>query len=341
MSSLPVPAIHSWDDGVDNLISAPYIIMDAAKGSPSAWVWRDRVHSDISEDEQSSRYEELLKVRRNFLKSLAKTLSGLQGYMFDKIGVLELDDQSWNDPDVADHRYSYYTNSEGNQDLIPAFKSSSDYWDHHLRKFSDFKDLTPEEANRWRGMGKLYSLIFKSPPFNSSKWGNDEEETFPLMHTDINLQNIFTDSEGNITGIIDWDGVRTSPRCSGPASVPIFLRIDWTDGYTLANAALMPSELKHYRKVYAEYMTAAYGSDGQGDGKFTEKSAMYHVAYDGVLHMGECHEAFVQRPFKEVDALMAFDPDEFLETIGTEDGSSAAKLGETLLENAIAELFKI
>lgn len=42
-----------------------------------------------------------------------------------------------------------------------------------------------------------------------------QEPEFVLPHPDLDLQNILISPEGELRGIIDWDGVGAVPRCVG------------------------------------------------------------------------------------------------------------------------------
>jgi Ser/Thr protein kinase RdoA (MazF antagonist) len=60
----------------------------------------------------------------------------------------------------------------------------------------------------------LHQAIDAIPPFL------DTASAFSLGHPDFNYQNIFINDEGEITGIIDWDGIRALPRALGFARYP-------------------------------------------------------------------------------------------------------------------------
>ncbi|KAH7391149.1 hypothetical protein DE146DRAFT_634981 [Phaeosphaeria sp. MPI-PUGE-AT-0046c] len=54
---------------------------------------------------------------------------------------------------------------------------------------------------------------------------------FQSQHNDLDLQNLLTDDEGNVTGIIDWYGSISPPRCVGHAALPSFLCHNWFPGH--------------------------------------------------------------------------------------------------------------
>jgi hypothetical protein len=83
-----------------------------------------------------------------------------------------------------------------------------------------------------RGMHKIIDIIFSCPPF-SSKSSTEEKGTFVIRHPELDLQTVLTDDEGNVTGIIDWNGAVTAPRCIGFSALPHFLVHDWLPGFTV------------------------------------------------------------------------------------------------------------
>lgn len=52
-----------------------------------------------------------------------------------------------------------------------------------------------------------------------------------IRHRDLDMQTIFVDVFGNVTGILDWDGCLAVPRGVGYASFPEFLRRYWTSSF--------------------------------------------------------------------------------------------------------------
>jgi hypothetical protein len=145
---------------------------------------------------------------------------------------------------------------------------------------------------------------------------NVEPETFVLRHPDLDLQNILTDEEGNITGIIDWEGCMTVPRCVGYASYPEFLRRDWTSGWSLKTVPYLATfQLAHYRQVYLDAMLAT----GCPDAKYTRKSAMYRAIVDCVNgdDLRTCGVGnLVRKMFAQIPELNTMDFNEFEACVG-------------------------
>ena len=86
-----------------------------------------------------------------------------------------------------------------------------------------------------------------------------------LGHPDFNYQNIIVSDEGDINGLIDWDGVTTGPRASTFASYPSWITPDWDPamyhyGFNFetnksdsgaSNGEDSPEDLLKYRQEYA------------------------------------------------------------------------------------------
>ena len=122
--------------------------------------------------------------------------------------------------------------------------------------------------------GFLLSLFDQNPPSTTSyEEGQNQilrlfvdwilcdnvEKPFVLCHPDLDLQNILVDNEGNVVGLIDWDGVATVPRSVGCA-YPKWITRDWNPydynypdrGY--GRREQPPQELNHYRQVYTGFL---------------------------------------------------------------------------------------
>ncbi|KAI9657896.1 MAG: hypothetical protein M1829_006858 [Trizodia sp. TS-e1964] len=55
----------------------------------------------------------------------------------------------------------------------------------------------------------------------------DTPKAFSLGHSDFNYQNIFTDDDGSITGLIDRDSIHILPRALAFARYPCWITRDW------------------------------------------------------------------------------------------------------------------
>lgn len=108
-------------------------------------------------------------------------------------------------------------------------------------------------------------------------------ETFVIKPPDFDWQNILVDDNGNIIGLLDWDGVCTVPRFQGFAPTPKFLQQDYLrTWYWEGDGGCSDRDLARYRKAYANFMAEARGN--RGDCIYTAKSPFLDVFYGG------CHK---------------------------------------------------
>ncbi|OCL12239.1 hypothetical protein AOQ84DRAFT_373248 [Glonium stellatum] len=280
----PVPRVISFDTTLKNAIGCPYIMMEYVEGIPVHDAW-------FIEQEGGLPLEE---VRLNILTSLASAMAELRKLQFDKIGMLHFDNDA--DP-VVGPLYAFCQPDDIDERpkddgiarkpvTLPVFASTKDYYQAEI----DDRECDPRD---WRltAAKKISSLALACAPFTpeASLGEAPVRETFVLMHPDFNYQNIMITPDGKtITGIFDWDGVQTVPRCVGYAAVPIWLRRDWqlcyvwpgNEPYTHA-----PEDLQKYRKFYAEAMREAAGDES--DWKLTENSVMYCALHEGLYGHGE------------------------------------------------------
>ncbi|KAK3329701.1 hypothetical protein B0H66DRAFT_35093 [Apodospora peruviana] len=78
------------------------------------------------------------------------------------------------------------------------------------------------------------------------------QEGFVLAVPDFDSQNIMTDDQGNLTGLIDRDFVQTMPRCLGYSRYPGWITRDWNPlmfGWPGSSRENSPEELERYRKI--------------------------------------------------------------------------------------------
>lgn len=119
-----------------------------------------------------------------------------------------------------------------------------------------------------------------------------DAHSFVLTHPDFDLQNFLVSPQGDLVGILDWDGVGAWPRSLGNLRYPGWLIRDWdpamygygSDG-VLHNPEMrgdLPQTLANYRKVYQNAIR-----DALGDQKIQGDSRMYHTSatlITGILH---------------------------------------------------------
>ncbi|EXJ71734.1 uncharacterized protein A1O5_05543 [Cladophialophora psammophila CBS 110553] len=87
-----------------------------------------------------------------------------------------------------------------------------------------------------------------------------EADRFQIDFWDYNYQNIFIGDDCNITGILDWDGIRAVPQGMGCTRYPSCITRDWDpgsyepalDGNWEDSMEDPPEVLSRYRKHYAD-----------------------------------------------------------------------------------------
>jgi hypothetical protein len=193
-----------------------------------------------------------------------------------------------------------------------------------LDHMSDGDEEDTKELYHHRGMRKIIDIIFSSPPFAPT----EENETFVIRHPDLDLQNILTDEEGNVTGIIDWDGAFTAPRCIGFSALPHFLMHDWLPDFTLDEPPHMSLGLDRYCRIYADAMKEALSERrdaiaehpealraGLEDGKYTYNSALYQAVWASVTRGGSATD-LVKKVLLQLPGLRILDLDKFQKKLG-------------------------
>lgn len=317
-TNLPAPKMIAYCTTVNNPLGYPYIMTEKLPGEPSCMIWQEGQRDEPSEATEACRV--------NFLKSLASVMSEL-----GKLGAytgLGMPLHRRGRP--VEMRDSYVLrgitagSGEPENYEVPLLirKPGSTL---ELFKFRDgrlpWSQPDGEEATekKWRGLERVMNMILSSPTLAQS-----EETTFVIAHNNLDLQNILVDKDGNVTGVLDWDGCTTVPRCMGYASVPVFLQDDWSGNFSIHNKnTVMLWKFEHYREIYAKEMERV----GCTDARYTRYSPVYHGLLnamqeddqEGVLEI-------VGKLFCRVPALRNAAVDEVLEVIGNGENSGEALL---------------
>ena len=210
-TSIPIPEVFAWDLNQDNPVGAPYHLEAFVEGRPLAERWTGEWLSDESK-------------KMKILRKLAQLMSQLHSLHFDKIGslVLGADGTSLKVDATVEMDFSWDMMSEGEiwptASLSGPFGSTKEY----LLSMLDDPEELPEVQRYTRA-----DIAILRQAIDSIPKALDAPQTFSLGHPDFNFQNIITDDEGEITGIIDWDGAETRPRALGFARYPSWITRDW------------------------------------------------------------------------------------------------------------------
>jgi len=344
-TSIPVPEVLAFSDKLDTPIGAPFCIMKQLPGKPAHHVWfpdpANRNHVTANAVTAANETK-----RCNILRSLAHFMAELATLTFDKIGTPDLANPSCDgEPHNVTHSYRWKNayqmtaNDLENEDQVEQygpFKNSEEYMISTLEESwplipeVDFDPDDKEELDIWNGcigIRRILDLIYVQPAIAiSSPFPDDifEPESFVLQHPDLDFQNILVDDDGYVTGIIDWEGCMAVPRCVGYASVPDFLRRDWSKGHSLRDSPHMTWMLQHYRQVYADAMRET----GAPEAKYTLKSAMYRAAVEAVNDGSPMD--LIKKIFVHIPGLRTTDVDEFQQFIGEGWPEALNYLGQEL-----------
>ncbi|PPR05610.1 hypothetical protein CVT26_009132 [Gymnopilus dilepis] len=202
-TEIPIPAIHDFSYARENALGRPYTLMDRAKGTQLCKVWFDPIW-----------FTE--KRRMNVFRSLVSCMSQLRTIEFDKIGSVDYDSESCRHfigpllPSL-DHIAEGETTSTGPYDTVHAYLF--DQISRQIRS-APTEDHKVSLALLRMFAGSLPDESLDSPPF-------------VLSMPDFNYQNIFVDEDGEVTALIDWDGIMVGPRQGGYARYPSWITRDW------------------------------------------------------------------------------------------------------------------
>jgi hypothetical protein len=315
----PIPRVHCYDVGFENEIGAPFLLLSFVDGKASQYIWyRDILVEDADDECNNSPSQDQEQLRVTFLKSLADNMAQLSQLNFDGLGMLVFKD---NEPVIGPfHGWKPFSLDELTRRYWehPVYNTAQEYYSYRIgEQFG-----TKNDCDLLKGINFIFTNVFNSPPFSSSKQSDpDEKETFTLFHNDLDFQNILVSDSGEVTAILDWDGCGTVPRCVGSVAVPLFLQRDWELNYDpIDPAKLAPWRLAHYRKIYSDALKQACGGS-INDAVYTEKSHVYSVAHD-VLFGENSMTLYRAKDFatKLMHDIPAFrniqEIDEFLEKLG-------------------------
>ncbi len=277
-TTIPIPEVFSFDASFDNEINCPFILMEYVQGVQLSDCWFNDTASKA----------DLERRRARILQDLAPVMLQMNRFkyfqggspLYDKngsptgVGPMASQDVISSTPDNSDaddeSETQDGTKSESDDENLPSTDGddeSSSPCD--LGPFSDTRSFILSSLNQRsvppdtysQGIYKMLRLFIDWIP---SSAGADGVE-FVLTHPDFDIQNVLVSKEGNLRGLIDWDGVAAVPRCRGNERYPSWLTRDWDPmmyGYTAEPAAdgdtrgpeNSPEELAFYRSTYLQIM---------------------------------------------------------------------------------------
>ncbi|KAF1851476.1 uncharacterized protein K460DRAFT_268296, partial [Cucurbitaria berberidis CBS 394.84] len=341
----PVPEVIAFDDSVSNPIGAPYILMKRMSGVSALDMWLGQPYKTLKSGEEHMNADdpspETERKRITFLRSLAHAMSHLQKLNFDEIGVPVFEEAEDKYPRYFGHLWRWHS-KVAMQELTPIgpFDTSEEFFLAGLSAAWDPETISDRDPNdpqvlEVKGVRKVLEIVFASPPFaplrahssasfdgtTGTEVNTSTKESFVLRHDDLDLQNILVDDEGNVTGIIDWDGCMSVPRCIGYTSLPTFLRRDWLPDHDMNRGPHMTWSLDRYRDLYAHAMkeyckpSSPLADPKQTDAMFTRKSAIYQ-ALQAAIHEDSDVRDIVTKLLREIPEFRHVDIDQLHYRLG-------------------------
>ncbi|KAF6219040.1 hypothetical protein HO133_005584 [Letharia lupina] len=270
-TTIPVPAVHSFDVSSNNEVGCPYILMDFLKGRPLYEGWFDPNASSAKREQ----------FRARALQTTAAAMVQLSTFTLHRGGALRFD-SAGQPVDVAGAKVpdakAFYDTIDG--EPYP----EHDVWCEN-GPTTDPSSYLLFMLNR-RGYKKgdsAYSRGVRESAGLFTKWAlelsdnmDHKEQQFVLAHPDFDIQNILVHDDGTLSGILDWDGVAAVPLSVGCLRYPNWLIRDWDPvnynwdieahepkSYS-GRPENTPDELVCYRAMYAQFIEMLLPTDSAG-----------------------------------------------------------------------------
>lgn len=255
-TTIPVPQVFDFSATIDNALGCPYILLDYLDGVPLYDVWFANRLKGVDD-------KVVHQHRIKALQGIASAMSQLSAYPFTKAGS-PLIDSSDKLADVSSLRFMDHHSmldrwfdhqDPSNEPIFLPIEPFSD-----PRQYYTFPlDLRAEDPDGLVCLLRQLVQWLPEPP---------AEEPFVLAHPDFDIQNFLVTEEGELCGIIDWDGVCTVPRSVGNLCLPGWLTRDWDPGMYGYEESMedgeepvgvwenSPKELARYRQIYRGFAAA-------------------------------------------------------------------------------------
>lgn len=256
-TTIPLPDVLDFSATTDNTIGCPYILMTFISEMPLYNVWFGHRLSNTSPD--------IIRARRvRALEGIAPAMEQLDQFTFKTGGCTVFKDNE-DQPTIGplrrvDHKAileRWFIHHDPSND--PIHVESAAYSDPKSR-YTFMLDLNPEKNPIPQGLAMLLRQLIS--------WIPEPQGIYPfvLAHPDFDIQNFIVSEEGELLGIIDWDGVAAEPQSLGNRSYPGWLTRDWDPamyGYkeSMEDEAEpecvwedSPSCLAYYRGIYNAIM---------------------------------------------------------------------------------------
>lgn len=252
-TTIPLPDVLDFSSTTQNTLRCPYLIMTFISGIPLYDVWFGHRLNGASPETTC-----LCRIRA--LESVASAMVQLDKFSFRTGGRL-LFGSDGNSSGVGPMRCvdrkaeldRWFVHEDPEDDLIYIeCAASSDPKAHYTLML----DRHPEQNQVPKGLAMLLRQLISWIPEPSVT------DPFVLAHPDFDIQTFIVSEEGEIQGIIDWDGVAAVPRTLGNEGYPGWLTRDWDPAMYGYNESMehgaepegvwedSPESLAYYRGIY-------------------------------------------------------------------------------------------
>jgi hypothetical protein len=243
--------------------------MDFIDGFSAQDVWFD-VSIDTAEVEQRG-MRILDGVARAMLQLIKFTHSRGGALVFDDNGSVVDNGPTTTHDAIAEveklHSRGFGSDSNDNDKHLPLFVTAGPFLDLQTYFLQDINRREPPESFYIGGTLKLLRLYVEWLVPRSQQPDEQHHPEFALTHPDLDIQNIIVAKDGDLAGIIDWDGVTAVPQCVPNNRFPSWLTRDWdparyrpptdTDArsaHAHAPRENTPAELARYRSLYLDLL---------------------------------------------------------------------------------------
>lgn len=302
-TTIPLPDVLDFSSTTENALGCPYIIMTFISGTPLYDVWFGHRLNGVSPDTTRTR-------RINAIQSIASAMIQLDKFSFGTGGRL-LFGSDGNPSGVGpmrkvDHQAMldrWFVHNDPNDDPIYVeFAESSD----PKAYYTLFLDMYPEQDPIPKGLEMLLRQLISWIPEPSGM------DPFVLTHPDFDIQNCIVSEEGELRGLIDWDGVAAMPRTLGNERYPGWLTRDW-DPTMYGHEESMehgvepegvwedsPDCLAYYRGVYDDIMARYRAEGGRGSGANLCRMSLITDNLAIAAHDPRCRDGIVREMVKKI-----------------------------------------
>ncbi|CAG8098334.1 unnamed protein product [Penicillium olsonii] len=344
-TTIPLPEVFAFENSCENQLNCPFILISFIEGKKLSDVWFDKTSP-----------KDVVHARRTrSLQDIAASMIQLDKYSFDKGGSLVFDKQD----QLYDIGSMRFTDSaamlkrliNNDPDDSPIYIEAGPFSDPKAY-YTCRLDNRGEQGTTFE-TGELHLLRMF---FDSMEKPCDGRKPFVLEHPDFDIQNFIVSEEGELLGIIDWDGVCSVPRTVGNERFPGWLTRDWDPTVYVWNEDMeqgikpdgivwedSPDSLKLYRSVYASAMrTHQHNKTGTTTATLTTNSLIYEnllIAAGEPLSMNE----IVMKVFEEIAALVQEDLQQQAEKNDeseNEEDFDVFSVLEALGENRLSENYR-